>query len=262
MNILKKIAGIACAFMMIGAAAAHAQQNDFERILKEKVVRIGAVDSFPSYRKNLSTGKWDGIMPEIAELVFGSIGVKVEYVDAEWSSAAAGLQSGRFDIIGGFSATPARALVVSFTDELARTDIGVASVDPAKPSVQSWAEIINPNVSIAVADGSGSMRTAERMAPKAKIVALKNEAAAILEIESKRADYFLTNSSSLSRYQASRGADKVKLFYPAPVVYQPVVFAARKDQDDLIKWLNIAFGYYVSDGSIPSIRQKYLTMAN
>ena len=76
--------------------------TQLDRIVKAKTVRIGAVEAAPWYARDLKTNKWAGVVPDQAELVFGSIGVKVEYVPTEWGTAVAGLQGGRFDLMGAF----------------------------------------------------------------------------------------------------------------------------------------------------------------
>src|SRR5690606_21064815 len=89
--------------------------SDMEKILSSKVVRVGAIEAFPYYKHDLANGKWVGIIPDMLELMFGSIGVKVEYVPTDWGTASAGLQSNRFDLVGGYNATPQRALALDFS---------------------------------------------------------------------------------------------------------------------------------------------------
>lgn len=112
-GIVTKLAAAATMAMSVLVLPVAAQDGgkDMARILQQKVVRIGAVEAFPSYRQDLATSKWEGIFPETVEALFGSIGVKVEYIPTEWGTAAAGLQSGRFDLIGGYSATDRKSVV-------------------------------------------------------------------------------------------------------------------------------------------------------
>lgn len=56
-----------------------------------KVVRVGTIEAPPWYQQDLATGKWTGIVPEVAELICGNVGIKVEYVPTEWGTAVAGL---------------------------------------------------------------------------------------------------------------------------------------------------------------------------
>lgn len=238
-------------------AAAQDGGKDMARILSQKVVRVGAVEAFPSYRQDLASSKWEGIFPETVEALFGAIGVKVEYVPTEWGTAAAGLQSGRFDLIGGYSATPERALAVGFTIPVARVGVGLAAATAEKQAAAAnWADLNKPEVRISLADGSATMRMVQRLIPKATYVAVKTEDAAILELESGRVDYFASTESSLSRYGQAR--KNVHVGYPKPEIGQNSTFALRKGEHDFQEWLNVSLGALIADGTIPGIRAKFL----
>lgn len=256
------ISGFVVSIAATGISFAQGSNVDFDRILADKVIRVGAVEAFPSYRQDLATGKWEGIFPETVEALFSPIGVKVEYVPTEWGTAAAGLQSGRFDIIGGYSATPERALAVAFTRPVARSEVGLAflSADQDK-NVENWSDLNKPEIKIAVTDGSASMRLIQRLLPDATFVGVKTEDAAIMELESDRVDYFAAPDSSLKRYAMTRN-DTVDLVFPEPKIGQDVTFALRKGEKDLQEWMNVSIGALIADGQIPSIREKYINAAN
>lgn len=264
LSIIKKAVISAFVFSVATTGASLAQDpgKDFERILNDKVVRVGAVEAFPSYRKDLVSGKWEGIFPETVEALFGAIGVKIEYVPTDWGTAAAGLQSGRFDVIGGYSATPERALAVAFTRPVARSDVGVAFVaSDNEKNAANWSDLNKPEVKIAVSDGSASMRLVQRLLPDATFVGVKSEDSAIMELESGRADYFAAPDSSLKRYAATRNGN-VAIAFPEPKIGQDVTFAMRKGEKDLQEWMNISIGALIADGQIPSIREKFINPKN
>lgn len=254
-----KNVSVATMIVAVLSVSATAQDGgkDLGRILTQKIVRVGAVDAFPSYRQDLASGKWEGIFPESAEALFGAIGVKVEYVPTDWGTAAAGLQSGRFDLIGGYSATPERALAVAFTIPAARVGVGLAAIrDEKKGLAENWADINKPEVRIALVDGSATVRMVQRIVPKVTYVVVKSEDAAILELESGRVDYFAAPESSLTRYGQVRR--NVRVSYPKPEIGQNSTFALRKGERDLQEWLNVSLGALIADGTIPAIRAKFL----
>ncbi|SDJ53266.1 substrate-binding periplasmic protein [Salipiger marinus] len=258
LNTLKTVAAAAATAVVVSLSPALAQDSDLQRILDEKVVRVGAVEAYPSYRQDLASGEWEGIYPEIVEALFSQIGVEVEFVPTEWGTAAAGLQSGRFDLIGGFSARPERALVVAFTDPVAQVPVGVAFSSEENASLATnWDSLNNSDVRIAVADGSATMRMVQKMAPNATFVPVKTEDAAILELESDRVDFFASTESSLTLYGRAR-ADAVTVNYPEPKIGQDSGFALRKAQPEFQDWLTVSLNSMVSDGTIPAIRSKFL----
>src|SRR3712207_6357771 len=100
--------GVLIALSLLGAApTANAQaptETELQKLVRTKVVRVGAVEAAPWYIRDLKTDKWTGVVPEQVELLFSSIGVKVEYVPTQWGTAVAGLQSDKFDLMGAYVA--------------------------------------------------------------------------------------------------------------------------------------------------------------
>lgn len=260
--VIKKLRSVFSAFAMLAVvvtpAAAQDGGKDLERIVSEKVVRLGVVEAYPLHRLDLETGNWTGINPDIIEAIFGAIGVSVEHVPTDWGTAAAGLQSGRFDLIGGFSPTPERGLVVAFTDTVMRVPVGLASTSAeAQGRATSWKELNKPEVRISLTDGSATARILQRMLPDATYVAVRSEDAAILEVESGRVDYFAASVNTLNTYARERG-ESIHISVPEPQVGQNSSFALRRGERDFQDWLNVSLGALAADGTIPSIYDKYL----
>ncbi|WP_180970541.1 substrate-binding periplasmic protein [Burkholderia sp. WAC0059] len=252
---------LATAALLAPAGEAVAQtpaqeQGDMARILQTKVVRIGAIEAFPYYRHDLKTDKWIGIMPELFELMFGAIGVKVEYVTTDWGTAAAGLQSGKFDLVGGYNVTPQRALAVDFTDPLAASRIGLLTLKTPGPEYASWATLDRPAFRVAAVDGAATTRAAQKVLPHATWTLVQTNDAMLMELESGRVDAILSNEPTLSLYMQSRGQGH--LVIPKNAIASPVSIALRRGNPDLRQWLDYAIQYYQADGSLKAIWNKYL----
>jgi polar amino acid transport system substrate-binding protein len=238
------------------AQAPVAGPGELQRVLAEKVVRVGAVEAFPHYRRDLRSGSWTGIMPEIAELMFGSIGVRCEYVTTEWGTAAAGLQSRRFDIIGGFNATPQRALAVGFSDVVAHSRLAILGLSEKANTLKEWSAVNAPSTKIAVVDGASTTRLAQSFLPNASWTLVRTTDAMTLEMESGRVDVVLSNEPTLALYRSQRR--RGTLVVPGPERAQPVNFGMRQDATDLQRWMNIAIEYYRIEGTLGAIWDKYV----
>lgn len=243
---------LACA-----AVPAQAQDSDLKRIVDAGVVRIGAVDAPPYYIHDLATGEWSGQIPELTEAIFGSIGVKVEYVQTEWGTAVAGLQAGHFDIMGAYNATPARALAIDFTIPVGITPTGVVTLAEDASAYDSWEKLNQPGVRIAAVEGAGSTRTAQATAPGATWVLVPNTDATFLELESRRADVVLTTTPTLIDYVEARGRGTIAV--PEPVLGNPSNYGLPKNATkELRDWMNVAIAAGVLDQSLTRIWNKYI----
>ncbi|MDB5416187.1 MAG: extracellular solute-binding protein family 3 [Rubritepida sp.] len=246
---------------LIGSAQAQTApaQGDLQRIVAEKLVRVGAVEAFPHYRRDLRTGSWTGIMPEIAELLFTTIGVRCEYVTTEWGTAAAGLQSRRFDIVGGFNATPQRALAVGFSDIVAQSRLALLGLTDKVTGLREWSAVNASSVRIAAVDGASTTRLAQGFLPNAAWTLVRTNDAMTLEMESGRVDVVLSNEPTLSQYRTQRR--RGTLVIPTPHRAQPVNFGMRIDSTDLQRWMNVAIEYFRIEGTLDEIWSKYVTPA-
>jgi len=163
------------------AAAQQAGETTFERIMRTKKLRIGAVaGAAPYYMKDLSTGKWGGFYIDLSQALADELEAELEITETTWGNSVLELQSGKIDIFFGLNPTPKRALVIDFSVPVfnnAFTMIGRKGLD-----LKTWEEFNNPDIKISVDAGSSQDQVATRLCPKAQISRFKtaDEAAAAL----------------------------------------------------------------------------------
>lgn len=251
------VAMVVAWILLAQCAIVRAQERgDLERIVSSKVVRIGAIEAYPYYRKDLATDTWTGIIPDLTRQMFGSIGVKVEFVPTDWGTAVAGLQSNKFDLVGAFNATPQRALAVGFSEIVAESKIGLVGLTDKVKTLTTWEAVNQADVRIAAVEGASTTRAAQEFLPKASWTLVKSTDAMVLEMETGRADVMLSNEPTLALFLQAK--KKGALVIPSPVRAQPINFAMRKEAKDLKEWVNIALDYYKVSGAVTEIWNKYL----
>jgi len=258
LGLLKWLAGslLASSAAFVAQPVLAQQATDMQKILSSKVVRVGAIEAFPYYKHDLAVGKWVGVIPEMMELMFGAIGVKVEYVTTDWGNASAGLQSNRFDVVGGYNATPQRALAIDFSAPISESRIGILTLKEPPTSYSQWSTLNTPEFKVAAVDGASTTRAAQKVLPNASWTLVKASNAMVMELESGRVDAMVSNHPTLMLYKQSKGAGTMVI--PTPVVASPVNIAMRKNSGDLRDWMNVAIQYYQADGSFKAIWDKYL----
>lgn len=186
------IAGIAAASAATGwtsraFAQADAAESAWARINRAKVLRIGAVaGAAPYYHKDLATGEWKGFMIDFGKDLAASMNVKLEINETTWGNSVLDLQSNKLDVFFGLNPTPARALVVDFSDPLFNNAFVLVARKGFDP--KTWDELNKPDVKIAVDIGSSHDQVVTKMCPNAQVIRLEKAADATLAVQTGRAD--------------------------------------------------------------------------
>ena len=231
--------------------------TELEQIVKAKKVRVGAVEAAPWYMRDLATDKWTGVVPEQAELLFGSIGVGVEYIPTEWGTAVAGLQANKFDLMGAFVANPQRALAVDFTASTYDGRNGLVVLNGGVADGVAWSALNKPETKVAGVDGAGSTVAIQRLIPKATWTMVHSNDAMMLELDSGRADMIASNEPTLRTYVDNR--KRGTMVMPEPLIRTGANFAMRKSADtQFLRWMDTALEYFRASGVLQTIGDRYI----
>ncbi|MEX0381091.1 amino acid ABC transporter substrate-binding protein [Leuconostoc sp. MS02] len=109
----------------LSASAKHNSQNnqataktdDWNRIKKDKQITIGLDDTFVPMGFRDKSGKIIGFDVDLANAVFKTMGIKVNWQPIDWSMKETELNTGNIDAIwNGYTKTDARAKQVAFSN--------------------------------------------------------------------------------------------------------------------------------------------------
>lgn len=237
-------------------AAPALAADDLQDILGRAVVRIGAVSAPPWYQKDLHTNAWTGLVPDLAQAIFQPSGIAIEYVDTQWGTAAAGLQADRFDLLGGFNKTPERAQAVDFTRPIGAHKMGVLTLEDDLSRYRTWDSLNDPAIRLAAIDGSAAATLLQPTLTRTQWVIVPNSEAMQLEVESGRANAFLTNDIQMALYIERRGRGHA--VFPQPVQSQPTHIGLAKNREALRHWLDKRLEALDEDGTLDRIWAKYV----
>ncbi|WP_349295138.1 transporter substrate-binding domain-containing protein (plasmid) [Thioclava sp. 'Guangxiensis'] len=222
-------------------------------------VRAGAVEAKPWFTQDFASGDWKGLVPDILEAVFAPEGISVDYIDTQWGTAVAGLQSGRFDLMGAYNSTPERAEAIDFTKAIGGLRLTILTLKDNAASFANWDAIDSPDVKLAVIDGSGAARILQPKLTKTTWVATPSSDTMFLELESGRVDAIVTSDAQVADYIASR--DRGTMVIPEPVERQPTNIGLRKSEDhELLDWLDTRIAALEADGTMDKIWAKYTSV--
>ncbi len=180
-------AGTAGTWAMQALAQTDTTESAWARINRTKVLRMGAVaGAAPYYHKDLASGEWQGFMIDFGKSLAAGLNVKLEINETTWGNSVLDLQSNKIDVFFGLNPTPARALVVDFSDPLFNNAFVLVARKGFSP--KTWDELNKPDVKIAVDIGSSHDQVVTKMCPNAQIIRLEKAADATLALQTGRAD--------------------------------------------------------------------------
>lgn len=228
----KKILGAVAVVVTLGAAAAQA--GTIDDIRARGVLKIpGILNEDPYFNKDPRTGEWRGFAIEMARDVAKTLGVKLEVVESSWANSILDVQSGKVDVAFGITATPQRALSVSFSSPTYFNSFVIVS--PKKElEGMSWAQLNDPKYTFSVDLGSSQDLITQQYLPKANILRFKTRDEAIVAVAGGKADGLVNtmlNGLVMTKKVTNLGSVQV----PTPVLSTPSVVAINQSADPLFK---------------------------
>jgi polar amino acid transport system substrate-binding protein len=213
----------------IDEAAGQSVESAWARIQRTKTLRVGAVaGAAPYYQKDLATGEWQGFMIDFSKSLAASLGVKLDITETTWGNAVLDLQSDKLDVFFGLNPTPARMLVIDFSDPLFNNAFVLLARRNFNPA--TWAELNDPSIRIAVDLGSSHDQMITKTCPKAEIIRFEKSADASLAVQTGRADaQVLVTVLALTVVSKNPAIGHVVL--PTPVQATTTNLGFRKEAD-------------------------------
>lgn len=241
MNLISKICGAAT--IALSLLTGVAQAGTIDDIRQRGVLRIPAIlNEVPYFNKDPRTGEWQGFVIDMANDIAKTLDVKLEIVESSWANAILDVQSGKVDMAFAVTATPVRAMSVSFSASTYYNSFVLVS---AKDEItgKSWNELNDPKYTFAVDLGSAQDLMTQQYLPKANVLRFKTRDEAIVAVTTGKADALVNtmlNGLVISKKAPTIGAVKV----PTPVLSTPSVIAVNHGTDETFKSFVSAWAEY------------------
>jgi ABC-type amino acid transport substrate-binding protein len=250
----------ACGQGQSGAPAVVADTR-IKDIQDRGVLRVGVIVEAPWALKDVSTGEWVGVDPDVMKYVADQLGVKIEYVESDWSRVVPDVVADKIDIAApGLYATPARAQVVWFTQSYAELgQIFVVKAD--RDNLQAVADLNDPSITVSVNPGSITVDVANLFLPKAvqRPVTTMGTSAFLAEVLSGRADTFGLDNIKGPAFTAAHPEIKtIPADWHDAVFKSPIAFAIAKNQPDFLQFLNVCIDNLKLSGEMDRIYEARL----
>ncbi len=227
--ILQLMLAITCIIPL--SSVAQSTTNRLDRAMANKVVRVCIwPDYFSITYRNPKTQQLTGIDIDMANELGKDLGVSVEFVDSSFAKLVDDVASDRCDIaMFAIGITPLRLKHLRFTLPHLASDI-YAITSKTNRRIRSWEDIDKQGTVVAVAKGTLHEPVMKDKLKAAKLLILDTPFAREQEVQSGRADVFMTDYPYGQRFLAN--ADWARLVSP-PGSYHitPYAYAMQPGDD-------------------------------
>jgi len=221
----------------LAAGPAQAQKAIWDKISETGTLTCGAMAAVPmnSWKvegPNRYEGYSIGFCRELAKELSKAMGkpIKIDFYETTFANVVLDLQSGKADLFAGMSATEERKRALDMTGPM--YDLAHCVVQrKGLTGLKSWADYSKPEIKISSATGTSDEKALQEMAPKATNMSFKENAQAILAVQSGRADGYVTNVLSCLRILTESPQVFGEIVVPTPVRGLPSAGGMRKDGD-------------------------------
>lgn len=241
-------------FVGMGPGDANAQSAAVKRIDSQKTLRVGWAVWHPYVFRNPKTNQLEGISYDLVQEMGKAMGVKVEWVEDNWSTLPAGLQAHKFEITNLMAITPPRAAVVGFSAPVTQHGLSLIAPQAEVAKTKSWQEWDRPGVKIAVTLGANSDMFVTEKFKRAEIVRLKTVPENVLALVSGRVH---AHASTIDALKSIQKEHKDLGIVPGSFGASEVAFALPKGDAELEKRVNAYISKAKSSGRVDQLLQKY-----
>jgi ABC-type amino acid transport substrate-binding protein len=172
------------------AEAQSQTQSTLQEIKNRGTLRVGWGVLFPyMYRDPSNNNQLTGFAVDFMNAMAQALGVKVEFIEDNWSTMIAGLQANKFDItLPALGITLPRAEVITYTHPIARQPIGLMVLKKNVDKYKSWQDLDKPELRITTTLGSNIDLFVTQRFKNAQIIRVKGGPDSIAQMLGGKAD--------------------------------------------------------------------------
>ena len=229
---LKSGMGLVVTALLATSAMAESR---LQQILVNGELRVGTTGDWnPMTMIDPTSKERKGFDIDIATALAADMGVKVVFVPTTWKTLVNGIVAAKYDMTSSASLSPKRALVAGYSLSYFAVEDVPLMLNKNKGKYNSWEDLNNPNVTVAVTLGTVQEKRAEVLFTKSKIIKVSAPARDYQEVLAGRADISMT-----SNLEAAKLVEQYPQMMVVPVKggKNPTPLAVLLPQADQV-WIN------------------------
>ena len=216
-------------------ATSAVAESRLQQILVNGELRVGTTGDWnPMTMIDPTSKERKGFDIDIATALAADMGVKVVFVPTTWKTLVNGIVAAKYDMTSSASLSPKRALVAGYSLSYFAVEDVPLMLNKNKGKYNSWEDLNNPNVTVAVTLGTVQEKRAEVLFTKSKIIKVSAPARDYQEVLAGRADISMT-----SNLEAAKLVEQYPQMMVVPVQggKNPTPLAVLLPQADQV-WIN------------------------
>jgi polar amino acid transport system substrate-binding protein len=244
-----KIANLFVAGLALLSIAGVASAGTLDDITARGELRVAVQTQGPPFSMIDAAGARTGSAVELAELMATEMGVKITFLDFDWDGLIPALMSGKADLlVADMTPTLPRAMKVAFTKPFMFT--GSTVFTKAGGKFGSTESCGAAGTKIAVLLGATGEKEAKKAFPEADIKSYKGGGPLLLDaVNNGQADCGVNDVSAVKGQSTAYPAGSFTIM-PDMLSKEPLAFATRYDEQDLLTWMNLFLDQVSLDGRL------------
>lgn len=228
------------------------EQTLLEKIQTEGEFLIGTEGTYPPFTFHDESGELTGFDVEVAREIASRIGVEAKFMETQWDSMFAGLDSKRFDMIANqVGIRPDRQEKYDFSNPYI-TSSAVLVVHSDNTEITSFDDISGKKAAQSMTSNYADIAREY----EAEIVSVDGFNQAIELINSKRVDVTINDRLSVLDFLNKRPDAKVQIVARQEQAAQSG-FMFRKGNEELVEAVDQALADMFADGTYLEISEKW-----
>ena len=233
-------------------------ESRLQQILANGELRVGTTGDWnPMTMIDPTSKERKGFDIDIATALAADMGVKVVFVPTTWKTLVNGVVAAKYDMTSSASLSPKRALVAGYSLSYFAVEDVPLMLNKNKSKYDSWEDLNNPNVTVAVTLGTVQEKRAEVLFNKSKIIKVSAPARDYQEVLAGRADISMT-----SNLEAAKLVEQYPQMMVVPVNggKNPTPLAVLLPQADQV-WINYVNHWIILEserGFFDQLKAKWL----
>jgi ABC-type amino acid transport substrate-binding protein len=249
------VAGL-CVVTLAGVSPA-AEPGHLHRITERGTVRVCIWPGYFSITyRNPRNGSLEGLDIDLAQELAHDLGVSVQYIDSSFPHLISTLENDTCDIaMHAVGVRPDRAESVDFSSPYLIS--GIYGVVPrTHPTLKTWADIDQPGHVVVVQKATYMEPVMRALLTKATLRVVENFKEREQEVESGRADVFMTDYP-YGRRMVTQTPWAALIEPPTPLAPTPYAYAVAKGDAPWLARVNVFVSTIKSDGRLEKYAKKH-----
>ncbi|MEM7301437.1 MAG: transporter substrate-binding domain-containing protein [Pseudomonadota bacterium] len=210
-------------------------QSALNEILNTGVLKVGTTGDWnPMTMKDVTNNSYTGYDIDVMNELAKDLGVKVEFVPADWKTLVSGVTAGKYHMTGSASVSPARAKATGYSTPYFSLATVPLILKKNADKFKDWDDMNKGDVTVAATLGTTQEKQVKQFFPDAKHQIVEAPARDFQEVLAGRADAHIT-----SNVEALKLVEKYPqmMIVPVSAPKSPTPIAMLLPQSDQV-WIN------------------------